>query len=156
MAERTRDSRLASLVNHMLSSDDLGFEDFSIEDFVQRHEKSSPERVLIRLRSNRPKKLLFLDDTHDEIKSLSRRVSRLEARVFGRPPMRTRGEVVYRKLLPELRGSEGRIVAIDLENEEVVGEGSTIEEAYARAREMQPGKTQFYFRRVGKSYLLRI
>lgn len=156
MADRARGSKLASLLDHRVISEDFASDDFPIEDFLRRHEKSSPDRVFIRLRENRAKRLLFPDDTHDEIKRLNKRVFRLEARVFGKPPMRTHGELVYRKLLPQLQGSEGRIVAIDLENEEVVGEGRTIEEAYARAREMQPNRTQFYFRRVGKSYLLKI
>jgi predicted RNase H-like HicB family nuclease len=66
----------------------------------------------------------------------------------------TPGERVYAKLRPELEGLRGKYVAIDTENQKVVGVGNTLEEARNEAIQ-KTHKRQFYFRRVGQKSLFR-
>lgn len=62
----------------------------------------------------------------------------------------SRGEEVYRKLRRELEESHmGKVVAIDIEKEEMAGIGNDINEAY-RAASKKYGNKPFYFRKVGK------
>ncbi len=90
-----------------------------------------------------------------EQRRLSRRVAQLEAELTPKP-LKTHGEEVYEKLRIEL-GAElsGKIIAIDTEERKVVGKGDTLIEAYNDARS-KSDKKQFYFRRVGKSYLFKV
>jgi len=62
----------------------------------------------------------------------------------------SRGEEVYRKLRIELEKNQmGKVVAIDIEKEEVSGIGDDINEAYKAATKKSPNRP-FYFRKVGK------
>jgi hypothetical protein len=61
-----------------------------------------------------------------------------------------KGEEVYRKLRRELEESHmGKVVAIDIEKEEMVGMGDDVNEAYRVASKKYPDRP-FYFRKVGK------
>lgn len=61
-----------------------------------------------------------------------------------------RGEEVYRKLRRELEESYmGKVVAIDIEKEEMAAIGDDINEVYRAATNKYPNRP-FYFRKVGE------
>ena len=68
----------------------------------------------------------------------------------------SRGDRIYERLLPSLKGLEGKTVAIDLDQKDVAGVGDSVTEAYRKACEKRPDKKQFYFRVVGQNYLASI
>ena len=95
-------------------------------------------------------------DIEEQIEKLKRELSSLKLGLDQKLVV-NRGDAVYEKLLPTLEEKYyDMIVAIDTENEKVVGVGETIEEAYEHAKSERPEKKQFYFRRVGSSYVERI
>ena len=62
----------------------------------------------------------------------------------------SRGEGVYRKLRRELEKNYiGKVVAIDIEKEEIAGIGDDVNEAYKAASKKCPNRP-FYFRKVGE------
>ena len=62
----------------------------------------------------------------------------------------SRGEGVYRKLRSELEKNYMRkVVAIDIEKEEMAGIGDDINEAYKAASKKYPNRP-FYFRKIGE------
>lgn len=90
----------------------------------------------------------------EDLKSLMREWESISA---GLKPkiVKTLGDQVYEKLEKQLESKYlGKIVAIDLDTEQVVAYGDSVEEAYEAARK-KSDKDQFYFRLVGKSYLER-
>jgi hypothetical protein len=61
----------------------------------------------------------------------------------------TRGDRVYLKLRPRLEQEhKGKIAAIDLESEKVVGIGDSVLEAFEQAKK-ETGHDKFFFKRVG-------
>lgn len=67
---------------------------------------------------------------------------------------RNEGDDVYdmhKKMLE--KEHMNKIVAIDIENKEIVGYGNTPEEAFFDAKMSKPEKDQFYFRKVGSPYV---
>jgi hypothetical protein len=56
-------------------------------------------------------------------------------------------ERVYQRILPSLKGQEGKIVAIEVESGDYFV-GADIDEAYRQAAARHPGKL-FFFKRVG-------
>jgi len=62
----------------------------------------------------------------------------------------SRGEGLYRKLRNELeKNYMGKVVAIDIEKEEIAGIGDDINDAYKAASKKSPNRP-FYFRKVGE------
>lgn len=60
-----------------------------------------------------------------------------------------KGEEVYEKNKQKLERTHlGKIVAIEIESQDVAGIGASIDEAYDEALKKYP-KKQFYFRKVG-------
>lgn len=57
------------------------------------------------------------------------------------------GEGIYQRIKSQLKGKEGKIVAIDTETGDFFVGGNVIEASRA-GREKHPGK-EFYFKRVG-------
>lgn len=91
-------------------------------------------------------------DVISEIKDLKSRVRELERRVGKRREI-TKADIVYERFRKELEETQfGKIVAIDMESEEIVGIGDTVLEAYNMAQE-KTGKDQFDFKRVGYKYV---
>lgn len=68
----------------------------------------------------------------------------------------TKADVVYQLFKDELESKYvGRIVAIDVDSEEIVGIGDSILEAYKEAKK-HSSKATFAYRRVGSAYVHRI
>ena len=60
-----------------------------------------------------------------------------------------KGEEIYEKNKRKLEKTHlGKIVAIEIESEDVAGIGENLDEAYEKASRKRPGK-KFYFRKVG-------
>lgn len=95
-------------------------------------------------------------DPNEAIRELRKRVVNLELKLSVRPRI-TRGDRAYEALRSSLEKEHfDRIVAIDTERKEVAGIGDTILQAYEQAKAKFPDKKQFYFRRVGKTYVERV
>lgn len=63
---------------------------------------------------------------------------------------------IYEKFKEELESKYfGKIVAIDLESEIVAGIGSSVLEAYEKAKEKSP-KNKFSYKRVGYAYVFKL
>lgn len=95
----------------------------------------------------------FLERFHKEVEAT------VEAKLQNRFPqsLRTQGSLVYDELQKKLdleTNYKNKFVAIDTKSKQLIAEGSTLEEVYTNAF----GKTKsrhLYFRKVGRSYLLR-
>lgn len=94
--------------------------------------------------------------------TLEERVKRLEDEVRRlkkepKPPIRpTKTDLIYEKFREELEKEHfGKIVAIDVDSETIVGIGDTVLEAYHKAREKSP-KTKFSYKRIGYTYVYRL
>lgn len=73
-------------------------------------------------------------------------------------PKRTEGSLVYDELQRKLdleAKYRNKFVAIDVQSKELVAEGNTLDEAYARALANSKSR-HLYFRKVGRPYLLRV
>ena len=90
-----------------------------------------------------------------EIESLKKRVSELEKRVgLLRKP--TKVDYVYSLFSDDLEKHHfGKIVAIDVESEKIVGIGDSVLEAYNKAVK-ETEKDQFDFKRVGFKHLHKV
>lgn len=67
------------------------------------------------------------------------------------------GDIIYELFSGELESDHmGEIVAIDIDERKPVGYGKNISEAFLQAKIVNPKQDQFYFRKVGKSYLEKI
>lgn len=67
------------------------------------------------------------------------------------------GDIIYGLFSKELELEHmGEIVAIDIDERKPVGYGKNISEAFLQAKIVNPNQEQFYFRKVGKSYLEKI
>ena len=91
----------------------------------------------------------------ERVKRLEDEVRRLKkARMPSIEP--TKADLVYEKFREELEKEHfGKIVAIDIDSETVVGIGDTVLEAYHKAREKSP-KTKFSYKRIGYTYVYRL
>jgi len=89
------------------------------------------------------------------VRCLEREIERLKTKreVEALP---SKADVVYLMFKEELEKEHyGEIVAIDVESEKIVGLGSSILEAYRKAKE-KTGKKRFSYRRIGFPFVHRI
>jgi len=93
-----------------------------------------------------------LDDLRNEFVD---RIAKLEKKKTRNKKPVKKANRIYNRFKKELELEHfGKIVAIDVDLERVVGIGDTFDEAYDRATE-ETGKEQFDFKRVGYSYLFK-
>lgn len=104
----------------------------------------------------------FLRSSRRDEEPLEKRVARLEntieemKRREGIPIFKSKAEAVYMRFKDQLEEKHfGKIVAIDLKSEQIVGIGSSIIEAYRNARK-KSSKSRFSYRRVGFDFVNKI
>lgn len=104
----------------------------------------------------------FLADAFEPKETLEERVKRLEKEVSKLKEKRIPSDKnqklseIYERFKDNLEKEHfGKIVAIDVESEQVVGVGSTVLDAYNDAKKKSP-KTKFSYKRVGYSYVYRL
>ena len=97
-----------------------------------------------------------LFENRDFVGKLQKEVTIAVQNLFSPKP--TEGSLVYQKLLKNLdieNTFKDKYIAIDVKNEEIIGTGDTLEEAYADARSKSKSRN-LYFRKVGQNYLFRV
>lgn len=90
------------------------------------------------------------------VEQLEDEVRRLRKKI--KPPIRhpTKADLVYEKFRGKLEKEHfGKVVALDVDSETVVGVGNTVLEAYHEARK-KSSKTKFSYKRVGYPYVYRL
>lgn len=107
------------------------------------------------------KKFVFLltqKTLREEILNMQKMIEQLQSQTkLKHISRRNEGDEVYdmhRDMLENKHMNE--IVAIDVENQKIVGYGNTVEKAYFDAKMTEPEKSQFYFRKVGSPYVERL
>lgn len=95
-------------------------------------------------------------DIFHELSRLRKEIDELRRKVGLAPPRQSRGDRVYMKLREFLEKDHmGKIVALDIESQSVVGISDTVLGAYEIAKR-DTGKTKFVFKRVGSDSLLSL
>lgn len=89
------------------------------------------------------------------VERLEKEVS--EIRLLLKPRQRVaKADVIYDKFRKALeKDCFGKIVAIDIDSEKIVGHGNTVLEAF-RDAESKTGKKRFSYRKVGYTYVYRL
>lgn len=96
------------------------------------------------------------ESLEERVKVLEDEVRRLRKEHKPSTKRPTKADLVYEMFRGDLEKEHfGKIVAMDVDSETIVGIGNTVREAYNEARK-KSSKTKFSFKRVGYPYVYRL
>lgn len=118
---------------------------------------------ILRMASNLRKNYLRQQKTTEV--TLGERVTELENQMRDvqkqlqtkKLPAYNKGDYVYEMHREELeKNYMGQVVAIDMTQKKPIAYGSSVAEAYLKAKILEPEQSQYYFRRIGKPYVEKL